>query len=261
MSERALKQKQRRVWEIDFLRGFCMLFVIWDHLMFDIGGVFQHSVTTGFGKQLASFAAYYWTCPLRTATHDWFVAAFVIVSGLSTVFSRNELVKALKIAAAAIVVTAASYVVSNNGANVRITFGVLHMLAVCGLIWWVLKKCKAPWWIVAPLGVAALVAGYVIYAQRVLDPIGPFFLFWSQRASFSISPGDFWPLLPWLGWFLLGGVLGGFLYKEKRTRLPFVKEKYLLPITFVGKHALWFYLGSQVVGFGLIYALTALGWL
>ena len=36
-------KKAKRVWEVDFLRGFCMLFVIWDHLMFDFGFLFSFS--------------------------------------------------------------------------------------------------------------------------------------------------------------------------------------------------------------------------
>ena len=28
--------KKTRVWEVDFLRGFLILFVVWDHFMWDI---------------------------------------------------------------------------------------------------------------------------------------------------------------------------------------------------------------------------------
>lgn len=75
------------------------------------------------------------------------------------------------------------------------------------------------------------------------------------------SPGDFFPLMPWLGWFLLGAVLGGLLYKDKSTRLGFVNEKFVAPVTFVGRHSLLFYLLSQGIGVALLFILVTLGWL
>ena len=99
--------KKRRVWEIDFLRGFCMLFVMWDHLMYDIWALFASEITTSWGKAVAAFAKSYWTSGIRTATHHWFVGVFVVVSGLSIVFSKNDLLKALKVAAAALLISSA----------------------------------------------------------------------------------------------------------------------------------------------------------
>ena len=67
--------------------------------------------------------------------------------------------------------------------------------------------------------------------------------------------------MPWLGWFLLGAVLGNLLYKDKSTRLGFVNEKFVAPVTFVGRHSLLFYLLSQGIGVALLFILVTLGWL
>lgn len=43
------KRNEGRVWEVDFLRGILILFVVFDHVMFDIGAMFAGS----FGTELA----------------------------------------------------------------------------------------------------------------------------------------------------------------------------------------------------------------
>ena len=56
-------------------------------------------------------------------------------------------------------------------------------------------------------------------------------------------------------------VLGNLLYKDKSTRLGFVNEKFVSPVTFVGRHSLLFYLLSQGIGVALLFILVTLGWL
>jgi len=259
----SLKQDKtvRRVWEIDFLRGFCMLFVIWDHLMFDFAYIFYQSFATPFGIAIGNFARSYCTSAIRTATHDWFVGAFVFTSGLSTVFSRNNWIKASKVLAAALFLTLVTNAgVGYFGKGIVINYGILHMLATCGFIYALLKTLKVHKWLILALGIVAVAVGFYFNAQNLSEPILFVFLFFSKRAQ-GWSPGDFWPLLPWLGWFLIGAVLGAIIYKTKTTKLPFVNEKYLAPITFVGKHSLWFYLLSQAVCIALLLLLTTFKWI
>ncbi len=71
---------------------------------------------------------------------------------------------------------------------------------------------------------------------------------------------DYFPLLPNLGYFLLGAFLGRTLYKNKESLLPNVSTdnpviRFLL---LCGKHSLWIYLLHQPVlsaVFSLIIAL------
>ena len=249
--------KTKRVWEVDFLRGFCMLFVIWDHLMFDFAFLFSFS--TPLGMAIKSFAREYWTSGIRTATHDYFVGAFVVTSGLSCIFSRNDFKKSLKILGAGLIITIVTNALAGEmGRGTIINFGVLHMLGMCGLIWAVLKSFNCPNWLTAVLAVGCLAGGYYFNAQNLTEVVGAIWLFNSKQAL-HWSPGDFWPLLPWLGWFFAGVLAGNLLYKNKKTKLAFVNEKYLCPVTFVGRHSLLFYLLSQVLGIALLYVLTGAG--
>ena len=249
--------KKSRVWEIDFLRGFCMLFVIWDHLMFDFAYLFAFS--TPLGQAIKAFAREYWNSGIRLATHDYFVGAFVVTSGLSCIFSRNDFKKSLKVLGAGLLITLVTNVLSKQmGHGIVINFGVLHMLGMCGLVWAVLKSFKCPNWLVGVLAVGCLVVGYYFTAQNLTEFVGAIWLFQSKQAV-RWSPGDFWPLLPWLGWFFAGVLVGNLLYKNKKTKIGFVNEKYLCPVTFVGRHSLLFYLASQVLGIALLYVLTGAG--
>lgn len=249
--------KQKRVWEVDFLRGFCMLFVIWDHLMFDFAFLFSFS--TPIGQAISNFADSYWISGIRTLTHDYFVGAFVVTSGLSCVFSRNDFKKSLKVLGAGLLITLVTNGFAEQmGRGIIINFGVLHMLGMCGLVWAVLKSFNCPNWLVGVLSVGCLVVGFYFQTQNLSDFVGAIWLFESKSARIW-SPGDFWPLLPWLGWFFAGVIVGNLVYKNKSTKLGFVNEKYVCPVTFVGRHSLLFYLASQAIGIVVLFALTGAG--
>jgi uncharacterized membrane protein len=71
------------------------------------------------------------------------------------------------------------------------------------------------------------------------------------------SPGfssfDYFPLIPWLGVFLIGAGLGKSVYVSRRSLLP-----RHLPQTFVnaaGRHSLLIYIAHQPVIMGVLYVL------
>jgi uncharacterized membrane protein len=69
----------------------------------------------------------------------------------------------------------------------------------------------------------------------------------------SFSSFDYFPLIPWLGIFLIGAVLGKRIYASKRGLLPWP-----LPATFVnaaGRHSLLIYIVHQPVIMGVLYVL------
>lgn len=98
------KQKKgygNRVWEVDLLRGILILFVVFDHVMFDIGAMFADSFSTPLGIRISDWAAGYvfessafgrW----RSVTHDFFIGSFVILSGVSVSFSKTMRCAGLK---------------------------------------------------------------------------------------------------------------------------------------------------------------------
>ena len=80
----------------------------------------------------------------------------------------------------------------------------------------------------------------------------------TETYSFGIySPGfssfDYFPLIPWLGVFLIRAALGMSAYSSRRSLLP-----WCLPGTFVnaaGRHSLLIYIAHQPLIMGLLYVL------
>ena len=56
---------------------------------------------------------------------------------------------------------------------------------------------------------------------------------------------DFFSLIPWVGWTLIGAFLGKTIYKKKESLLPKLNGKWNKPFTWVGINSLWVYIFHQ----------------
>ena len=65
----------------------------------------------------------------------------------------------------------------------------------------------------------------------------------------GFQTSDYFPLLPNLGYFLVGAVLGRTVYRKKQTLLPTINPKnpLILALSFCGRHSLWIYLLHQPI--------------
>ena len=115
---------------------------------------------------------------------------------------------------------------------------------------------RLPTGVMAVLGLVLVVLGYWFRTFQVeaawLFPLG--------LTAPGFSSSDYFPLLPHLGWFLLGAVLGRTAYREKQTLLPRVNAQ-AAPIRFFswcGRMSLFLYLGHQPVLYALVSAIAAL---
>lgn len=265
-----LPEKKQRVWEVDFLRGILILFVVWDHLMWDFVYSSGGNYKTEFFKAVYLFGQGYYGGVLRNTTHDTFVTLFVFLSGVSCSFSRNNGKRAIKMIAFAMLLSAATYAASAIfNYNITIRFNVIHVIALSVLLWtcidWVHVRCTKPWqknvfgFTMLAVIVAVLVSGYCIKSQPIAsDNKFFYFLFPHEGYDFTyFTGGDYLAFFPDFGWFLVGGFLGLYLYREKTTLFPSVNPKYVCPFTFCGCYSLWIYLGSQTVMYGIVYLLHA----
>lgn len=277
LDELAVTPKKQRVWEIDFLRGLMILFVVWDHFMWDIYEFGEYK--TQFFNWLYQLAInYYRTDGIRQIAQPVFVTMFVFTSGVSCSFSRSNGKRALKMSAFACLLTAATYAVSAmiDGINLTMNFNVIHVIALSTLLWTLIEfcwsKCLRNWQknifgvVMAAVTIAAVViGGYANFKPWTNE--NPLWFFLAKHSSGvpgygKFRGGDYLPFLPDFGWFLVGAFLGRFVYKQKTSIFPSVNPKFVCPVTFCGRYSLWVYFGSQIFMFGLIYLLTAvLGWI
>lgn len=229
---------KQRVWELDALRGICILGMVIIHFVYDL---------------VELYGLVDWEYPvLYSFVQNWGGVLFLLISGICVTLGSRCVRRGLTVFACGLLVTAVTagmYLLDMAGSGIIIYFGVLHCLGVCMLLWPVFRRLPA--WALALLGCILASAGLLLRDVTVscfwLVPFGVIF------PGFSSS--DYFPLLPHLGFFLLGAFLGKTLYREKKSLLPGVSgnNPVVRFLRLCGKHSLWIYLLHQPVISGICY--------
>lgn len=238
-------RRPARIWEIDFLRGVAIILMVCYHLLFDLGEFRGLKRFLGFSTDLSTTA---WTI-----AQFFFATLFVVLSGISSTLSRNNVRRGLRLLAVSFLVTAVTYVFDPTSA---VWFGILQCLAVSMLIYGAAFKEARPAVCAAWGGLVVVLAAALPAVKKGLavrsDWLMPFGITGPSFSSF-----DYFPLIPWLGVFLIGASLGKSVYASKRSLLAG-----RWPATFVnfaGSHSLLIYLVHQPVIMGVLYVLGRLG--
>lgn len=228
--------KKDRIWELDAFRGVCILGVIVVHTVFDL----RYFAGLEFDLH-----------PLFRIVMDYGGVLFVLLSGVCVTLGSHSVKRGLIVLAYGLVITGVTEVMialGLAGDSVHIWFGVLHLLGVCMLLYPVYRRL--PTGIMAVLAVGIVVLGYWFQTFRVeaewLFPLG--------LCSPHFSAGDYFPLFPHLGWYMLGTVIGRTAYRERKSLLPRAPQDNPVVrfFSFCGRQSLWIYLAHQPVVYGLL---------
>ena len=268
LDELAKTPKRQRIWEVDFLRGLMILFVVWDHFMWDVNCLGTWQYETKLFQWLYKVSESYYTGSLRDVAQPVFVTMFVFTSGVSCSFSRSNGKRALKMMAFAILLSAVTYAISAIMQDeFTIYFNVIHVVALSVTLYagieWVWSRCTKNWSknifgvVMFAVTMTALIVGACALKMHTHWTN---ILFGESEWRAGIikkfkGGGDYLEFLPDFGWFLVGVFLGKFVYKERKTVFPSVDARYVAPFTFCGRHSLWVYFISQIVMFGFVYLL------
>lgn len=235
------KESSDRIWEIDFLRGLAIILMVGYHLLYDLGDFVGLRKFLGFSTNL--------TTPAWVLAQHFFAGLFVVLSGISSSFSRNNFRRSLKYLAVALVITAATYIFDPGSV---ILFGIIHCLGISVLIYGLFLRKAAPLTcLVSGLAIVALSPALPVLHRALsinsnwLLPLG------FHRPDFASF--DYFPLIPWSGVFLTGAALGRWFYSDKKSLVGRP-----LPATFFnwcGRHSLWIYLLHQPVIMAILYLL------
>lgn len=239
------KNHQRHTW-LDALRGLALLNMIAYHASWDI--VYLMGVD--------------WAWFSGTGAHLWqqgICRTFILLSGFCWCFSRRWLCHGIKVFAAGLLVTAVTLIAMPE--NV-VWWGVLTFLGAAGLLTGVLQPVlrKIPPW-------AGVIAAYALFALTKSVEWGTLagrelplwlyrgghlsaFLGFPPRGFFST---DYFPLLPWCFWFLIGYFLFH-LWKPYEERLPLGSSP--IPVLdWFGRHSLVIYLVHQPTVYAVLMAI------
>ena len=237
---------KKRIWELDAFRGLCILGVVIVHLIFDLVDL---------------YGIIQWQYPRWFAfVKDWGGILFILLSGICATLGRHSVRRGLIVFACGMICTAVTFYMTKLGfdSSIIIYFGVLHCLGICMILWTTYKNM--PWWALLLQGL--ILAALGLYLDKLLTShalsttdhwLMPLGLYWRGFAS-----SDYFPLLPHLGFFLVGGAIGKTLYKKKASLLPKVSEKNILvrSLCFCGRQSLWIYLLHQPILNGICYLIT-----
>ena len=235
-----------RIRELDSMRGIAIILMVFFHLLVDLHDFFDIPVV-------------YYQAP-------WYYVGkasailFMIVSGISSSLSKNNLRRGAKIFLFGMVVTVATFFFVRP---LYIRFGILHFMGTAIILNDLLDRLliqlsthtngrtlmliKVVFYSVA--APVSLLVGYFFNGMRTTNP----FLFPIGLITDSFSTYDYYPLFPWIGVFFLGA-LAGTILTANIHRLPVRKfgpaERFL---AFLGKKSLIIYILHQPLLMGILY--------
>lgn len=242
-----------RVAEIDLLRAFAIILMIFDHLLNDIYDlmpyVFSDYPGNGVWRDIVRFSMQYWTSDARLVAHYVVCFFFLGITGVCGSFSRSNLARGLKLMLVAVGLSLVTYAVSIvlEMRGFLIAFGVLHCIALSLIILGLLQKFVKPDWVYLVLGLAMFVAGVIVQinSQNVSYYQSLWLLLPKMIIGTEQAGMDCFPLLLNGGQIFVGYYLGKKFYKDKKSLLGLTYKNNAL--TFIGRNSLFIYFAHQIV--------------
>lgn len=218
---------KRRIWELDALRGLALLGMIGIHLIYDLVDL---------------FGVWHWQQPV------WYLlfknnygAIFLLISGISATLGSHPVKRGLQVFLCGFLCTAATvgmFLLGAAGKDIIIYIGVLQCLGLCMMLWPLFRRL--PQWGLVGLGLLMAAAGLYLRTKAFpfpwLMPLG--------FAPYGFASSDYFPLLPNLGYFLLGAALGKKVYGDKQSRFLTARFPFL---QWCGRNSLLIYLLHQPI--------------
>jgi uncharacterized membrane protein len=259
--------KGKRAWELDLLRGICILLVVWDHTCFNMM-YYAHdwAAVGGLLAAMGEFGAAYWYSTLRRVVKPFVLFLFFFISGICTQMTKNNLFRGLKLAAVAGFITLGTLFLDRvmNFDGVLIKFGVIHCLAACILIFsavnllnYALPKYKKQIF----AGVCAALAVTAVVLDKVYNVSGTAYEFEGAMVRtdnilaglFVYTPAwvsaDYFPLLPLIFLIFFGSAVAEPVLDRRLPDWFYRVKPPVLP--FLGRHTLIIYLAHQPILYGV----------
>jgi len=204
---------QGRIQFLDALRGLSILLMIAYHCGYDL-------VAMG---RLPEGVLYN---PFLNVLNVLFAGLFIVIAGISSEFSRNNLKRGLLVLGAAVLVTLVSLAL-----HTPVWFGILHLMASCILLYALLARLR-------------FVMPFVLLAAFLAA-------FFGVSYFPVVESADYFPILPWGFLFFLGVFLGKPIREGRFPAWFYVFRVPFLPV--VGRHTLVIYLLHQPALYGILY--------
>lgn len=277
MKQKARILQMQRVWEIDAYRGFRILAMLALHLYITV----DEFCINGYYK-IDSYAYVNFSDPF----HFWFdwdengiiyraflnyelldiwttlgVIGFFIVSGISCTFTRDNFSRSIRLLIAGYGISALTYglYLWTGNEDCFIRFGAILCYAYCHLIYAAFLEKRSNKCLIA-LSALILVLGYYLKYNPIYSEWSILYPFGIREVGLNV--GEYFPIMPSLGWVLLGVVWGRKFYPEKKSLIPSpIMERLTRPLQWCGRYSGILYMVHMVaypavfLGIGYIFHL------
>jgi len=248
------KKEPKRLAMLDEVRGLCVMAMVCYHAFFILASQFD----VAWGQTLYDF--------FRPA-QPVFAAMFILIAGICSRLSRDVRKRGLLLSVIALLINFLTLLVlpGMGFPDVRVLFGVLHLLAVSTLLFALFQKIldKIP----ALLGVILCLILFLLFAPVGQGYLGMFGFhadlppaLYQTNALFFLGfhkpdfvSFDYFPLLPYFFLFLFGSFMGKYAKDEKFPDFCYTKHSAFFGL--LGRRALPIYLLHVPVFYGLFYFL------
>jgi uncharacterized membrane protein len=226
-----------RIQLIDAVRGLCVIMMVIHHLLYDL-------------VVLLDAPEWLFTNPVFDFLHYIFAGLFILLSGVSSRFSRSNVKRGIKVIVAALAITGITYLI-----DMPIYFGVLHFLGFSMVFYGLTEKLlnKIPGTAAPFIYVFLLIVSVV--AVRNLNTESKYL--WMLGITHpDFNSADYFPIFPWVFVFLFGTWLGKYIKDRRFPKWFYAAAPPVLPS--IGRKAFIIYLVHQPVLFGIIYGVAKL---
>ncbi|MBR4011083.1 MAG: DUF1624 domain-containing protein [Clostridiales bacterium] len=264
--EKAIRNKaDNRAFELDLLRGFAIFMMILHHFAYDLRYIFEYKVFSFISAECDWFWAF---------LHPFFIFVFVVISGICCQFSRNNFKRSLKLLIVALGFTVVTITADHFlDLGCSIYFNVLHLLFVSTLLFAVFDHFEQKKYgernsrngdavlFLIVMAFFFLLNGIHYYHYKIHSGFVSI-LGIEPHPDYAWTVGDELGLIPWVGVFFLGVLIGRHVYKKKETLFPNAPKAVHAvskPFEWIGRNSLLVYILHQPIVLGILYLLRYVG--
>ena len=229
---------------LDVFRGAAVIAMVFYHFCWDLGYfgfIDLQQVTRGLGLLCAQIIGVSFITISGVSSR---------ISGFSGNFKKKFIKRILLLLFLCASITTTTYFLDKNSV---IFFGILHFLCICSLLSIFLNKIKKSH-LIFLIFLASVIVNFISDSYDL-----PIFLSWIGFNKETPITNDFYPLFPWVSYYLLGFWLGKFVETniskaQYKNPLLHLKTTYLFKsMVFFGQKSLIIYILHQPILFSLFF--------